>query len=126
LEHPERRRANEEELLQIAVDGQVESRIVDRERERAAVRLRGILGPLLRSLPAEERLLLKLSFFDGLSMATIAPILDRPQRELYSVRDRCLLKIHRRLVAAGLDAEQVGGLLGGLPADLGLEAHLGV
>jgi DNA-directed RNA polymerase specialized sigma24 family protein len=126
LEHPERRRANEEELLQIAVDGQVESRIVDRERERAAVRLRGILGPLLRSLPAEERLLLKLSFFDGLSMATIAPILDRPQRELYSARDRCLLKIHRRLVAAGLDAEQVGGLLGGLPADLGLEAHLGV
>ncbi|HEY4561937.1 MAG TPA: hypothetical protein VIJ36_03105 [Thermoanaerobaculia bacterium] len=122
----ERRWASEEELLQIPVDGQVESRIVDRERERAAVRLREILGPLLRSLPAEERLLLKLSFFEGLSMASIAPVLGRPQRELYSARDRCLMKIHRRLVAAGLDAERIGGLLGGLPADLGLEAHLAV
>ncbi len=122
----ERRWADEDELLQIPVDGQVESRIVDRERGRAAVRLREILGPFLRSLPAEERRLLKLSFFDGLSMASIAPVLGRPQRELYSVRDRCLAKIHRRLTEAGLGADQVGGLLGGLPADLGLEAHLGV
>jgi RNA polymerase sigma factor (sigma-70 family) len=121
----ERRRAGEDELLQIPVDGQVESRIMERERERATVRLRETLGPLLRSLPAEERRLLKLSFFDGLSMASIAPVLGRPQRELYSVRDRCLAKIHRRLTEAGLDADQVGGLLGRLPADLGLEAHLG-
>jgi RNA polymerase sigma factor (sigma-70 family) len=120
-----RRRASEEELLQIAVDGQVESRIVERDRERAARRLREILVPLLRSLPDDERLLLKLSFFGGQSMAAIAPVLGRPQRELYSVRDRCLAKIHRRLAEAGLDADQVGGLLGGLPADLGLEAHLG-
>jgi RNA polymerase sigma factor (sigma-70 family) len=121
----ERRRASEEELLQIPVDGQVESRIMDRDRERAARRLRELLGPVLRSLPAEERRLLKLSFFDGLSMSAIAPVLGRPQRELYSVRDRCLAKIHRRLAESGLDADQVGGLLGGLPADLGLEAHLG-
>jgi len=121
----ERRRAGEDELLQIPVDGQVESRIMARERERAARRLRETLGPLLRSLPDDERRLLKLSFFDGLSMASIAPLLGRPQRELYSVRDRCLAKIHRRLTEAGLDADQVGGLLGRLPADLGLEAHLG-
>lgn len=121
----ERRRAGEDELLQIPVDGQVESRVVDRERERAARRLREILGPLLRSLSSDERLLLKLSFFDGLSMASIAPILGRPQRELYSARDRCLTKIHRHLVEAGLGADQVGGLLGGLPADLGLEVCLG-
>ena len=121
----ERRRAGEEELLQVPVDGQVESRVLERERERAVRRLRELLVPLLQELPAEERLLLKLSFFDGRSMADIAPILGRPQRELYSVRDRCLMKLHRRLVAAGLGADQVGGLLGGLPADLGLEAHLG-
>jgi RNA polymerase sigma factor (sigma-70 family) len=122
----ERRRADEDELLQIPVDGQVESRVVERERGRTARRLREILGPLLRALPAEERLLLKLSFFEGLSMSAIAPILGRPQRELYSTRERCLTMIHRRLAAAGLGADQVGGLLGGLPADLGLEACLGV
>ena len=122
----ERRRAGEEELLQIPVDGQVESRVVEWERKRAARLLRELLVPLLRALPAEERLLLKLSFFDGLSMSAIAPILGRPQRDLYSVRNRCLAKIHRRLAESGLGADQVGGLLGGLPADLGLEAHLGV
>jgi RNA polymerase sigma factor (sigma-70 family) len=121
----ERRRAPEEELLQLPVDGQVESRVVEWERKRAARRLRELLVPLLRELPAEERRLLKLSFFDGLSMSAIAPILGRPQRELYSVRERCLMKIHRRLTEAGLDADQVGGLLGGMPADLGLEAGLG-
>jgi RNA polymerase sigma factor (sigma-70 family) len=121
----DRRRAGEEELLQIPVDGQVESRVMDWERERAARRLRELLVPLLRALPAEERLLLKLSFFDGLSMAAIAPVLGRPQRELYSVRDRCLAKIHRRLAESGLGADQVGGLLGDLQADLGLESHLG-
>lgn len=121
----ERRRADEEELLRIPVDGQVESRIVEWERRRAARRLRELLVPLLQALSPEERRLLKLSFFDGLSMSAIAPILGRPQRELYSVRERCLTKIHRRLAEAGLDADQVGGLIGGLPADLGLEAHLG-
>ncbi len=121
-----KRRADEDELLQIPVNGEVERRIMDRDRKRAAVRLRETLGPLLRELPAEERLLLKLSFFDGRSMASIAPVLGRPQRELYSVRDRCLAKIHCCLAESGLGADQVGGLLGGLPADLGLEAHLAV
>jgi len=121
----ERRRAAEEELLQIPIDGQVEGRVLEWERNRAARRLRELLVPLLRALPAEERRLLKLSFFDGLSMSAIAPILGRPQRELYSIRERCLLKIHRHLAEAGLGADQVGGLLGGLPADLGLEAQLG-
>jgi RNA polymerase sigma factor (sigma-70 family) len=121
----EKRRASEEDLLQIPVNGEVESRVLEWERNRAARRLREILGPLLRSLPAEERRLLKLSFFDGLSMSSIAPVLGRPQRELYSIRERCLAKIHRRLAEAGLGADQVGGLLGGLSADLGLEAQLG-
>ena len=68
--------------------------------------------PLLRSLPTEDRLLLKLHYHDGLSMAAISPLLARPQRELYSLRDRCLKRLRHTLKNAGLGSEQWGELTG--------------
>jgi RNA polymerase sigma factor (sigma-70 family) len=121
----QRRRVGDEELLEIAVDGQVEARIEEKERASTANRLRELLVPLLESLPAEDRLLLRLSFFEGLSMATIAPILGRPQKELYKVRERCLRTIRRSLSEAGLSSDQIRGLIGRLQGSLGLEEHLG-
>ena len=108
----ERRRVGEEELLRIPVDGRVESRIEDAERSRTEEQLRVLLAPLLRSLSAEDQLLLKLHYWDGLSMAAISPLLGRPQRELYSVRDKCLKMIRRNLEAAGLKPERARELLG--------------
>lgn len=122
----ERRWVSEEELLQIPVDGQVEARVEQREQARTAARLRKLLLPLLRALPAEDCLLLRLYFFEDLSMAAIAPILGRPQRELFQARDRCLKKIRRSLDEAGLVSDQVRGLIGWFPGSLGLEAQLGV
>lgn len=122
---PERWRVGEEELLHIPVDGQVETRIEERERACAAARLRELLVPLLRSLPAEDRLLLRLSFFEGLSIAAISPILGRPQRELYKVRERCLRTIRRSLAEAGVGSDQVRELIGKIQGSLGLNAVLG-
>jgi RNA polymerase sigma factor (sigma-70 family) len=114
----ERRRVSEEELLRIPVDGQVESRIEDGERARTEERLRELLAPLLQSLPAQDRLLLKLHYWEGLSMATISPLLGRPQRELYSARDKCLKKLRRSLEKEGLSTDQVRGLSGCSHLDL--------
>jgi RNA polymerase sigma factor (sigma-70 family) len=108
----ERRRVSEEELLRIPVDGQVEVRVEDAERTRTEEQLQVLLMPLLQSLAAEERLLLKLHYWEGLSMAAISPRLGRPQRELYSARDKCLKKIRRNLEEAGLSPERVRVLLG--------------
>jgi RNA polymerase sigma factor (sigma-70 family) len=121
---PGRQRVGEEELIHIAVDGQVEVRVEEKERARAARRLRELLVPLLRSLPAEDRRLLRMCYFEGLSVATIAPILGRPQKELYKVRDRCLKQIRRSLVAAGLGSGQIRELIGRLQGSLGLERSL--
>lgn len=120
----ERRWLGEEELLQIPVDGQVGIRIEEEELARDAMRLRELLVPLLRSLPAEDRLLLRMHFFDGLSIAAIAQTLGRPQRKLYSVQDRCLKKLRRCLDKAGLSSNQIHGLIGGFQGDFGLEAQL--
>lgn len=109
---PERRRVGEEELARLPAGGRVEERLEDRERRRTAARLRRELLPLLRALPAEDRLLLKLHYRNGLSMAEISPILGRPQRELYSLRDRCLKRLRQALEGAGLSAQGVAGLIG--------------
>jgi len=100
----ERRRVGEDALRDVAVDGRVEARIEAKERLKAARRLRAALLPAYRSLPAEDRLLLKLCCGDGLSIAAISSILGRPQRELYSARDRCLKKLRKALEEAGLSA----------------------
>ena len=114
----ERRRIGEEELLRIPVDGQVERRIEEAERSRTEEEIRVLMAPLLRSLTAEDRLLLKLHYWDGLSMSAISPLLGRPQRELYSVRDKCLKKIRRNLEGAGLGPERIRALLGCSHLDL--------
>ena len=108
----ERRWVGEEELQRIAVDGRVEERVEDGERARLAARLREELVPRLRALPAEERLLLRLCFRDGFTIAAISPILGRPQKELYTMRDRCLKRLRQALESLGLCPEQVLGLIG--------------
>jgi RNA polymerase sigma factor (sigma-70 family) len=103
---------SEEELLRIPVDGQVESRIEEAERSFTEEELRVLLTPLLKALSTENRLLFKLHYWDGLSVAAISPLLGRPQRELYLARDKCLKKIRRSLAEAGLSPERVRALLG--------------
>ena len=115
------RRAEEEEMLRLPIDGQVERRVEDRERARIAAQTRERLLPFLRSLPAEERLLLKLHYWDNLGMAAIAPRLGRSQRELYSVRDRCLRKIRRHLETTDLRLDEVREVIVGTDWDLAIQ-----
>lgn len=110
----ERRRVGEEELHQLPVDGQVEERVEQEERAEIVARLRKVLHPVLRDLGAEQRLLLKLHYRDGLTMATISRRLGQPQRELYRVRDRCLKRLRLALEGAGLAACEVISLLGSI------------
>jgi RNA polymerase sigma factor (sigma-70 family) len=108
----ERRRVSEEGLHQVAVDGQVESRVEQGELARTATQLRDILLPLLRGLPAESRLLLKLHYREGFSIAVISRLSGKPQKDLYRFRDRCLKSLRRGLEEAGLHAGDVGVLIG--------------
>lgn len=101
---PERRRVDEDELRTIAIHGSVEDRVQAEERRKAATLLRRALLPALQSLSAEDRLLLKLSCREGMTMAAISPLLKRPQKSLYSARDRCLRILRKALEEAGLSA----------------------
>jgi RNA polymerase sigma factor (sigma-70 family) len=108
-----RRSVGEEELHRIPVDGKVEARLEDKERARATACLREALTPLLLALPPEDILLLKLHYRESLSIAAISRLLGRPQRELYSRRDRCLKRLRSGLEKSGLSADKVSVLLEG-------------
>jgi RNA polymerase sigma factor (sigma-70 family) len=114
-------RVSEEELLRIAIDGKVESRIQDGERALLEERLQELLAPLLQSLPPQDRLILKLHYWDGFSMATISRLLDRPQKKLYIVRDQCLRKLRRQLEEKGVESGRVRDTFGHSCLDLALE-----
>ncbi len=103
----ERRMIGEEELLRVAVDGNVEERVEREEGARLAARCRKRLLSLLQALSAEDRLLLKLHFQEGFSIAAISTTLGIPQKQLYSQRDRCLKKLRRALLADDLGSEEV-------------------
>lgn len=100
----ERRLVDEKELRDVASPGSVEVRVQTEERRKAAALLRRALLPALRALPAEDRLLLKLSCRDGMTMAAISPLLKRPQKSLYSARDHCLKILRKALEKVGLSA----------------------
>jgi DNA-directed RNA polymerase specialized sigma24 family protein len=101
----------EEALLRIAVDGSVEERIKNRERAPLAARVHGKLLALLRALPAEDRLVLKLHFQDDFTIAALSLLLRIPQKRLYSRRDKCLKKLRRAFLENGLGLEEVRELL---------------
>jgi RNA polymerase sigma factor (sigma-70 family) len=107
-----RRFLGEEELHRIPVDGRVEARLEDAERAHTAARLHQALFPLLQALPAEDSLILKLHYWEGLSIAAISPLLGIPQRGLYYRRDRCLKRLRLALKDVGLSADQVRTLFG--------------
>jgi len=51
-------------------------------------------------------------------MAATSRLLGRPQRELYSVRDKCLKKLRRNLEETGLSPERIKTLFGSSQLDL--------
>jgi RNA polymerase sigma factor (sigma-70 family) len=66
---------------------------------------------LLQRLPPEERLMLQLRFWEGLSVAEIARGLGVPQKPLYRRLDRTLRDLRGLLVQAGMSREQARTVL---------------
>ena len=65
------------------------------------------LEDCLAELELEDRLILRMHYESGLTVATIAKTLGLQQRQLYTRRDRCLRQLRRALQSRGLEAESV-------------------
>jgi hypothetical protein len=60
----------------------------------------------------QDRLVLKLHYGEGLSLAAISSPVGIPQRKLYSARDKGLKRLRRHLERAGVSSDQVRELPG--------------
>lgn len=102
-DRPRRRFEGEERLETLPDADRADRRVLDEEREAAMEGAKAALARALRRLPAEDRLIVKMRFGDGFTVALIARQLGIKQRRLYSRIER-LLKTLRQ----GLEAEGVG------------------
>jgi len=99
-------------LAEPAEDGGVDARVRDEERWAAAERAEKGLAGALRCLDPEDRLILKMRFEDGLTVAAIARTLGLDQKPLYRRIERCLSALRSGLEERGVAAETVSELLG--------------
>lgn len=89
-----------------------EERLRDRERAETQERLEAGLRRALRALEPEDRLILKMRFEDGFTVAAVARTLGLEQKPLYRRIGRSLRTLRAELEAAGVGAETASDLLG--------------
>jgi RNA polymerase sigma factor for flagellar operon FliA len=103
-----------EPLTQTESSDRADVRVTDaivEQQHQAAERL---LEQALQAIPPEDRLALRLRFWEGLSIADIARKLGVPQKPLYRRLDRALLQLRIQLERSGMTKESVRELLEGI------------
>lgn len=113
-----RRFEGEEALAELPAADSTDSGIREAELRATQARAEAALAKALRSLPARERLVLKLRFADSLPIVDIAAMLGEPARPLYTKIERALIAIRRSLESDGLQAARVTDLVGWTGLDL--------
>ena len=107
-----RRFESDEQLDQMPVDGGVEDGLAARDQAVVFAKSRAVLGEALSALPAEDRLVLKMRFENGFTVAHIARRLKVRQRRLYSRIESCRKQLLGAFEGAGMSAEEVLSTVG--------------
>ncbi len=110
-DRPKRRFEGEERLETLPDDDRADRRVLHQERDAAMERAKAALAAALRDLPAEDRLILKMRFEDGFTVALVARQLGIRQRLLYSRIEKLLKTLREALEAEGV-GEEVSEVLG--------------
>ncbi len=110
----DRRPVDEEALATLAAHGADADRgVIAQERGAQAARTREALQMALAALPSQDRLIVRMRFEDGFSIADIARALHLDQKPLYRRLEQILRRLREALLAAGVDAGAVVDLFDG-------------
>lgn len=107
-----RRMEGEEALSTKGTDGNVETRVIEGEISETVARTEALLSEALQTMPAEDRLMLRMRYRDGFTIASIATALGVKQRPLYRRFEQSLTALRQELESRGLAAREVRELLG--------------
>ncbi|HZF11258.1 MAG TPA: sigma-70 family RNA polymerase sigma factor [Thermoanaerobaculia bacterium] len=106
-----RRMEGEEALVDLAASGErPEETVFERERETRA-RVRAALDKVLRALPDEDRLLIKMVVVNSVKIATVARLYCMEQKPLYRRLEKTLKGLRSALEREGVRWDQVADLL---------------
>jgi RNA polymerase sigma factor (sigma-70 family) len=89
-----------------------DARTHEAETRSAAAQTARVVRETLESLPFDDRMLLRLRFGSGMSIADVARMMNVPQRPLYRRIEALLKQLRERLLAAGIDAAALDGIIG--------------
>jgi RNA polymerase sigma factor for flagellar operon FliA len=104
---PTRRFVPEEEAGEIASPApSPEANVVRAEDDFRAKRLQAALDRARQSLPAMDRLILRMRYDDRMPVADIARVLHLDQRRLYRTIDRIVARLRKAMAADGIDFER--------------------
>ena len=103
-------------------DDPVDQRLIHRETERSRTLIQKILRRALSRLEKQDRVLFRLHFEAGQSIAAIARALDLDQRALYRRRDKCLGQLRTTFERRGVSWNEVAPLVQGTATELKVPA----
>ena len=106
----------------VAVESDADDRAQRGDRERVARQAAKAVDDVLRTLDAEDRLILQMRFWDACKVPDIARTLHIDQKKIYKRLDKIFAVMRRALEAAGIARTDIGSLL--VRGDQ--EIHLGV
>lgn len=103
---------DDEVLHRIPIDGRVEKHLLDKEMAVTLSRARVALKAALKSLPPEDRLILRMRYQNGFKVRQIAKVLHLEAPPLYSRIERCLRQLRAALERKGVTRADIMDLLG--------------
>jgi RNA polymerase sigma factor for flagellar operon FliA len=95
----------------LATPGAADDPLAEREARQEWQRVEAALAAAMAALSPHERLVLRLRYWDGLSIADVARASGLDQRPLYRSIPRLLQRLRDALDARGVSYERVGWLL---------------
>jgi RNA polymerase sigma factor (sigma-70 family) len=112
---------DEHEEDRFAAADSAEERVLARDLDERFAAISRVIGAALAAMSAQDRVVLRLRFAKGASVADIARVLDIEQRPLYRRIEALLDDLRRVLDRAGIDAASVTDLIGDArsPLDFG-------
>lgn len=97
-------------------DSRADDRVLESEADRRRAEMMSVLGTAMEQLEPEEQLIMQLHFAEGRTLADVARALRLDQKPLYRRVDRLRARLRALVESAGLDVDDVRGLLYGFDA----------
>ncbi|HEX8410413.1 MAG TPA: sigma-70 family RNA polymerase sigma factor [Thermoanaerobaculia bacterium] len=105
----------------VSVESDADERLESRDRERTARRMCEVVDAALVGLHPEDRLILKMRFWDNSKVPDIARQLHIDQKKLYKRLEKLFAILRRALEKAGFSRPDMDNMLGGGDQELRLD-----